>query len=170
MKTLIFICLLLCLMSPTFAITDEITDIIDYELLPSLQENSRALYLFASELNISNGDPYTRDYGERGIFGRLESAESVLKRTDLDTDKVYKETVRLLFGPFDKDGNTTFTFKRVGRGQVLDYDTGKWLSTDGGLAIRIEHTTEYYGKTRIRLLLLDYESNPPMIYRRAALR
>ena len=167
MKTLIFICLLLCLMSPTFAITDEITDIIDYELLPLLQEDQRALYLFASELNISNGDPYTRDYGERGMFGRLESAESVCKRTDLNSEDIYTEVVRLLLGPFYRDGSTVFSFKRVGRGKVLDYDTGKWVSTDGGLAIRIKHITEYCGKTRIRFLLLDHESNPPMIYRKA---
>ena len=59
--------------------------------------------LFASELNISNGNPYTRDYGERGMFDKLESAESIFNRWDeYDAETVYTEVYRLLFGPFKK--------------------------------------------------------------------
>lgn len=140
-------------------------EIVDYELLPLLQDNPDSLMLFAAELNISNGDPYSRDYGERGMFGRLESAESIRYRTDeFDAEKIYAEVYRLLFGPWKNDGSTEFLLKPVGKGKVLSYETGKWSDTKGGMAIRIKHVTEYYNSVRYRYLLLSDNGDAPQIY------
>ena len=140
-------------------------EIVDYELLPFLQDNPDALMLFAAELDISNGDPYSRDYGERGMFGRLESAESIRYRTDeFDAEKIYVEVYRLRFGPWRTGGSTEFLLKSVGKGKILSYETGKWSDTKGGMAIRIKHVTEYYNKVRYRYLLLGEFGQPPQLF------
>lgn len=164
MKKLLLVILCLILITP-IAKAGQL-DIIDYELLPYLQDNPQALMLFAAELNISNGDPYARDYGERGMFGCLESAESIFRRYDeFDAEKVFDEVKRLLFGPFTNNGYTEFSYAEVGKGIILNYETGKWEKTEGGVAIRIKHVTEYYNKVRYRYLLLAMEPGyPPRIY------
>lgn len=162
---LVCLCLCLIFVFPILPANAGQLDVIDYELLPYLQDNPQALMLFASELNISNGNPYTRDYGERGMFDKLESAESIFNRWDeYDAETVYTEVYRLLFGPFKNDGCTEYSYAKVGKGKVLDYATGKWIKTEGGTAIRIRHTTEYYGKIRYRYLLLNDSGEPAMIY------
>lgn len=118
-------------------------------------EGKQAL-IFSAELNLSNGNPYTRDYGERGMFGKLVMAETL----DVDeyicrADSIFSEAKRLMLGPWKNGGRTEMTYCTVGRGVKLDLDTGKWIRSGGGDAIRIVHTTEYMNSIRAAYILLD---------------
>ena len=118
-------------------------------------EGLQALY-FAAELNIDNGNPYTRDHGERGMFGKLVFATDKDIPEYLDrADEIFTEAVRLLIGPLEGYGTTELEFCEVGLGIKLDLDTGKWVKSKGGEAIRVLHTTEYMGGNRRAYNLLD---------------
>lgn len=114
--------------------------------------------VFASELNISNGNPYTRDFGERGMFGKLVHSFHAVQ--DMDTyiehaEAIYAEALRLLLGPWESGGDTEMSFCNVGKGMLLDLDSGKWVRSNGGFAIKVRHTTEYMNKVRYAFILVD---------------
>ena len=126
------------------------------EIIEGLQlEGMQALY-FAAELNIDNGNPYTRDHGERGMFGKLVFATDKDIPDYLDrADEIFAEAKRLLIGPLYGYGCTRFELCEVGRGIQLDLETGEWIKSKGGQAIRIIHQTEYMGGNRRAYILLD---------------
>ena len=114
--------------------------------------------IFSAELNLSNGNPYTRDFGERGMFGRLVIGEQVAKNIDEfidDADSIFAEAKRLIVGPWKNGGKTELSFYKVSGGKQLDLDTGKWVKSKGGDAIRLRHTSEYMGKIRYAYILTD---------------
>ena len=114
--------------------------------------------IFSAELNLSNGNPYTRDFGERGMFGKLVTGETVARNIDEyidDADRIFAEAKRLIFGPWENGGKTELSFYKVSGGKQLDLDTGKWVKSKGGDAIRLRHTSEYMGKIRYAYILVD---------------
>ena len=114
--------------------------------------------IFSAELNLSNGSPYTRDFGERGMFGRLVIGEQVARNIDEfidDADSIFAEAKRLMIGPWENGGKTELSFYKVSGGKQLDLDTGKWVKSKGGDAIRLRHTSEYMGKIRYAYILVD---------------
>ena len=114
--------------------------------------------IFSAELNISNGNPYTRNFGERGMFGKLVTGETATKNIDEyigDADRIFAEAKRLIFGPWQNGGKTELSFYKVSGGKQLDLDTGKWVKSKGGDAIRLRHTSEYMGKIRYAYILTD---------------
>ena len=135
-----------CADQPT---ADELVD----ELLIYLSENPRASLLFAAELNLSNGPPDERDYGERYMFGKLANAAYVLDNWPLIAvlhERTGAEIARLLLGPWRNGGSTVVTLSTRGDCKVLDLVTGKWRKVKQAQTLRIEHVTEYGGQTRVR--------------------
>ena len=129
------------------------SDIVENISLDGLQS-----VIFSAELNLSNGDPYTRDFGERGMFGKLVIGEQVAKNIDEyidDVDRIFAEAKRLIFGPWQNGGKTELSFYKAVGGKQLDLDTGKWVKSKGGDAIRLRHTSEYMGKIRYAYILTD---------------
>ena len=128
----------------------------DITSLTTLSEKQSLV--FSSELNISNGNPYTRDFGERGMFGKLVTGETVVKNIDEyidDADGIFAEAKRLIFGPWQNGGKTELSFYKAIGGKQLDLNTGKWVKSKGGDAIRLRHTSEYMGKIRYAYILTD---------------
>lgn len=126
-------------------------------LLPELQEDRFATLIFAGELNISNGDPYVRNFGERGIFGKLVTGETARQQFAL-YEKARDEVSRLLFGPWIRKGMTEFSFSAsYAATRALDLWTGKMEKSKvkWDYIIRIRHATEYYGKIRYAFLGLQ---------------
>ena len=125
------------------------------EIIEGLQfEGMQALY-FAAELNIDNGNPYIRDHGERGMFGELVFATDDLTEYLDQSQEIFAEAKRLLIGPLYGYGCTSLELCKVGRGIQLDLETGEWIKSKGGQAIRIIHQTEYMGGNRRAYILLD---------------
>lgn len=123
-----------------------------------LANDTQALLLFAGELNISNGPPDTRDFGERGMFGKLVNAQYVRDHyADFEPrrDVILEEVRRLLLGPWENGGNTSFSCKMKRDVRVLDYATGDWNKTKEVLCIRVEHVTEMSNKTRVAYIAWD---------------
>ena len=128
------------------------------EIIDEIGLNPLNLIVFSAELNISNGSPYTRDFGERGMFGKLVTGETVAKNIDEyigDADRIFAEAKRLIFGPWKNGGKTELSFYKAVGGKQLDLDTGKWVKSKGGDAIRLRHTSEYMGKIRYAYILTD---------------
>jgi hypothetical protein len=151
-KTLVVLLILLSVFSISIA---EIPKD-DVPNLTTLSEKQSVV--FSAELNISNGNPYTRDFGERGMFGKLVTGETVAKNIDEymgDADRIFAEAKRLMVGPWENDGSTELSFYKVNGGKQLDLDTGKWVKSKGGDAIRLRHTSEYMGKIRYAYILTD---------------
>ena len=126
--------------------------------LIDINYGSKQSVIFSAELNLSNGNPYTRDFGERGMFGKLVTGETVAKNIDEyidDADRIFAEAKRLIFGPWQNGGKTELSFYKVSGGKQLDLDTGKWVKSKGGDAIRLRHTSEYMGKIRYAYILTD---------------
>ena len=126
--------------------------------LIDINYDSKQAIIFSAELNLSNGNPYTRDFGERGMFGKLVTGETVTKNIDEyidDADRICAEAKRLIFGPWQNGGKTELSFYKASGGKQLDLDTGKWVKSKGGDAIRLRHTTEYMGKIRYAYILTD---------------
>jgi len=126
-------------------------------LLPYLHENLQALYLFAAEMNLSNG---TREgFGERFMFGKLVTAEWVMANLDAleaDHGKIYAEVERLLFGPWENGGGTVFAFAERKNVCALSYETGRWgKPVERVRTIRITHTTEMSNRRRAVHITLD---------------
>ena len=150
MKRFLIISIFLALLSPVLADEAGALNDIDYD--------GKQAVIFSAELNLSNGNPYTRNFGERGMFGRLVIGEQVAKNIDEfidDADRIFAEAKRLMFGPWENGGKTELSFYKVSGGKQLDLDTGKWVKSKGGDAIRLRHTTEYMGKIRYAYILTD---------------
>jgi len=124
-------------------LSDELEGMLDSEIV-----------VFASELNISNGRQEHQN-GERGIFGRLVHAGTVLAMPDRlrFAEGARAEVTRLLLGPWTAPGNTVFKLVRR-NGLALDLHTGKWKPYSGQ-AIVARHVTEYFGGLRVSLLAID---------------
>lgn len=163
------VCIVLVLIAPIVgAMADEEPELMDqpigfihHKLLPFLRENEQATLLFGAELNISNGDPFTRDYGERGMFGRLESAHNIMK--DLDDVFIMYETVeqeveRLLLGPWTNNGSTRFEYVTRYNVKCLDYETGKWIKRKKVECVRIIHITEYTNQQRSAYISIEEDT------------
>ena len=128
------------------------------EIIDEIRLNPLNSIVFSAELNISNGNPYTRDFGERGMFGKLVTGETVAKNINEyigDADSIFAEAKRLMFGPWENGGKTELSFYKAVGGKQLDLETGKWVKSKGGDAIRLRHTTEYMGKIRYAYILTD---------------
>lgn len=135
-----------------------VADASQIEIIDEIRLNASDSIVFSAELNISNGNPYTRDFGERGMFGKLVTGETVAKNIDEyigDADRIFDEAKRLMFGPWQNGGKTELSFYNAVGGKQLDLDTGKWVKSKGGDAIRLRHTTEYMGKIRYAYILTD---------------
>ena len=135
-----------------------VADASQIEMIDDIRLNPLNSIVFSAELNISNGNPYTRDFGERGMFGKLVTGETVAKNIDEyigDEDSIFTEAKRLIFGPWQNGGKTELSFHKVVGGKQLDLDTGKWVKSKGGDAIRLRHTSEYMGKVRYAYILTD---------------
>ena len=61
----------------------------------------------------------------------------------------------MIIGPLTGYGTSTLNYCEVGKGVQLDLDTGQWVKSKGGEAVRILHTTEYMGGNRRAYILLD---------------
>lgn len=130
-------------------------------LLPYLEENPQAALLFAAEMNISNGNPKTRNFGERGMFTKLVDANYVMAHMDELEEKredILREVERLLVGPWENGGSTTFSFGFRTNMQELCYETGKWVETRQTPTILVVHHTEYTNKRRVLYLSCDYKN------------
>ena len=128
------------------------------EIIDEIRLTAPKSIIFSAELNISNGNPYTRDFGERGMFGKLVTGETVAKNVNEyidDADRIFAEAKRLIFGPWQNGGKTELSFYAAKGGKQLDLDTGKWVKSKGGDAIRLRHTSEYMGKIRYAYILTD---------------
>ena len=135
-----------------------VVDASQIEIIDEIRLNVPNSIVFSAELNISNGNPYTRDFGERGMFGKLVTGETVVKNIDEymgDAYRIFAEAKRLMFGPWKNGGKTELSFYKVSGGKQLDLDTGKWVKSKGGDAIRLRHTSEYMGKIRYAYILTD---------------
>ena len=150
MKRFLVLTIFLALLSPVLA--DEAGTLNDINC------GGKQAVIFSAELNLSNGNPYTRDFGERGMFGRLVIGEQVARNIDEfidDADSIFAEAKRLMFGPWENGGKTELSFYKANGGKQLDLDTGKWVKSKGGDAIRLRHTSEYMGKIRYAYILTD---------------
>jgi hypothetical protein len=182
MKKISTLVLVLCLLVPALAACGEVSiriprDIMDkaiesndatvlirdyfYPLI--IEKDDIAAMIFAAEFNISNGDPYSRDYGERGMFGKLVSAMTVLNNYEtyeINLDYYRSETWRLMFGPWrDGRGLTKFTFASRKDVRELSYETGKWSPKKHRIpTIQIAHIVEYMGGNRRAHLACDYKA------------
>lgn len=127
--------------------------------MPSLNDNLLGLLLFGAELNLSNGR-IEHHNGERHMFGKLESAESVVTKgvddPNFNVDVVYEEVYRLLFGDWYAGGKTIITVVHAHEGKELSLITGKWTKYEGDFALRLEHTTEFFGNKRVRYLTFQH--------------
>ena len=135
-----------------------VADAPQIEIIDEIRLNPLNSIVFSAELNISNGNPYTRDFGERGMYGKLVTGETVAKNINEyigDADSIFAEAKRLMFGPWENGGKTELSFYKAVGGKQLDLDTGKWVKSKGGDAIRLRHTTEYMGKIRYAYILTD---------------
>lgn len=124
-------------------LTDELEGMLDSEIV-----------VFAAELNISNGRQ-EHGNGERGIFGRLVHANTIIAMPDKlrFAESARAEVTRLLLGPWVAPGNTELKLVRR-NGLALDLQTGKWHPYSGQ-AIVARHVTEYFGGLRVSLLAID---------------
>ena len=150
-RTLLFI-FIVAFIIPAPSIAEQI------DTIESVNLSGKQAIIFSAELNLSNGNPYTRDFGERGMFGKLVAGENVAKNINEyidDADSIFAEAKRLIFGPWQNDGKTELSFYKAVGGKQLDIDTGKWVKSQGGDAIRLRHTTEYMGKIRYAYILTD---------------
>ena len=149
-KHVLILTIFLALLSPALADKSIALNDINY--------GSKQSVIFSAELNLSNGNPYTRDFGERGMFGKLVTGETISKNIDGyidDADRIFAEAKRLIFGPWENGGKTELSFYKAKGGKQLDLDTGKWVKSKGGDAIRLRHTSEYMGKIRYAYILTD---------------
>ena len=124
-------------------LSDELEGMLDSEIV-----------VFAAELNLSNGRQ-EHGNGERGIFGKLVHAGTVLAMPDRlrFAESARAEVTRLLLGPWTAPGRTELKLVRR-NGLALDLYTGKWRPYSGQ-AIVARHTTEYFGGLRVSLLAID---------------
>ena len=122
--------------------------------IQNLTHEGREALIFSAELNIDNGNPYTRDKGERGMFGKLVFGTDDLTEYLDKSDEIFAEAKRLIIGPLTGYGKSELSFCTVGKGVELDLKTGEWVRSKGGPAVRVVHNTEYMGGLRRRYILL----------------
>lgn len=128
-------------------------------LIPYLEENPQAALLFAAEMNLSNGSPKSRDFGERGMFTKLVDARYVMDHYDeLEPmkDDILAEAERLLVGPWKNGGRTTFSFTSRSNMRELCYETGQWTEGVTTPIILVVHYTEYTNKKKVLYLSCDF--------------
>lgn len=151
-------CALLCLVfaavipaSAEEVINDPLAEAVMLEVMQFLEGDVQAQLLFAAEMELSNGPPDTRDYGERGMFGKLRFAWQVLDNLAEyapRVDEIWEEANRLLFGPWKNDGRTVFSFVTRKNVRILDFETGEWCHIDQVECVKATHYTEISGKKR----------------------
>ena len=124
------------------------------DFIQNLNHEGREALIFSAELNIDNGNPYTRDKGERGMFGKLVFGTDDLEPYLDKADEIFAEAKRLIIGPLTGYGKSELSFCTVGKGIELDLNTGKWVKSRGGEAVRVVHNTEYMGGLRRRYILM----------------
>lgn len=128
-------------------------DVINIHFIEYLYNTPEHAMVFAAELNISNGNPKTRDFGERYMFGKLITYQYVYENMEelllVDEERIIDETVRLLVGGWYNNGNTVFSFKKLKDRKVFDFSKREWVKRKEIDAIKVEHTTEYSNKKRI---------------------
>jgi hypothetical protein len=124
------------------------------DFIRNLNHEGQEALVFSAELNIDNGNPYTRDKGERGMFGKLVFGTDDLSPYLDKADEIFAEAKRLIIGPLTGYGKSELSFCTVGKGIELDLHTGKWVKSRGGEAVRVVHNTEYMGGLRRRYILL----------------
>ena len=154
-RTIIRVILCLVVISVT---AQSVADAPGISVIDAIRLSTNQSIVFSAELNLSNGNPYTRDFGERGMFGKLVIGEQVVRNIDEfidDADSIFAEAKRLMVGPWENGGKTELSFYKAVGGKQLDLDTGKWVKSKGGDAIRLRHTTEYMGKIRYAYILTD---------------
>lgn len=151
-----------------FATEDEWASIVEWEdwsglideyFLRELFNDDAALLYFAQELNISNG--FREKWGERYMFGRLESINSLREPHTYSQDMIEYiglEVRRLLFGPWLPPGSTSFAraTPKEGRYRALTA-TGEWVSLrakDIALLLKVTHKTDHYANTRYAYLAI----------------
>ena len=131
-------------------------------LIPYLERDPKMAMMFAAELNISNGAPDSRNFGERGMFNMLVDAGYVLdnyQELEPRAEEIFGEAKRLLLGPWKNGGSTVFNFSNRDNTKQLNYLTGKWEKNDNRLPIiRVEHYTEYTNKKRVAYISCDYKN------------
>jgi hypothetical protein len=134
--------------------TSDFEAVIANYFMPSL--SPREAVVFCAELNISNGRP-NLEFGERYMFGRLESAGSAarMEYPEILSERAADEALRLLFGPWVKPGKTEMKLLRR-TGLALDLKTGEWRPYSGPV-IFVRHITEHFGGLRTRFLALAYD-------------
>lgn len=137
----------------------EALSIVEENFIPFLYENPEKALVFAAELNISNGNPAARDFGERYMFGRLVNSsyiyENLEELLNIDEERIIDETVRLLVGPWYNNGNTNFSLVTLADRKIFNFETQKWNKIKKISAIKISHTTEYAGRKRIAYISYD---------------
>lgn len=134
-----------------------VADVPQIDVIDTIRLTATQSIVFSAELNLSNGNPYTREFGERGMFGKLVIGEQVARSVgDFidDADSIFAEAKRLMVGPWKNGGKTELSFYKAKGGKQLDLDTGKWIKSKGGDAIRLRHTSEYMGKIRYAYILV----------------
>jgi hypothetical protein len=124
------------------------------DFIRNLNHEGQEALVFSAELNIDNGNPYTRDKGERGMFGKLVFGTDDLTPYLDDSERIFAEAKRLIIGPLTGYGKSELSFCTVGKGVELDLETGEWVKSKGGEAVRVVHNTEYMGGLRRRYILL----------------
>jgi hypothetical protein len=88
------------------------------------------------------------------MFGKLVFGTDDLTSYLDKADEIFAEAKRLIIGPLTGYGKSELSFCTVGKGIELDLNTGKWVKSRGGEAVRIVHNTEYMGGLRRRYILL----------------
>ena len=139
---------------------DDWAGLFDEYIFPELFSDDQALVLFSAELNISNGE--REKWGERYMFGKLESQESVRDRwqeySDYELDAMALEVHRLLLGPWIGPGSTEFARATLKfspyRALISDGRWQKITPTENSALIKIIHKTDRYGSTRNAWLLI----------------
>lgn len=127
-------------------------DVINIYFIEYLYRNPEHAMVFAAELNISNGNPKARDFGERYMFGKLITYQYVYENMEelllVDEERIIDETVRLLVGGWYNNGDTIFSFKKLKNRKVFDFDKREWVKKKEIDAIKVKHITEYTNKKR----------------------
>lgn len=147
--------------TPVYMMPDEWAGIVEYEdwpgfideyFLSELFINDYDMLMFAQELNISNGE--REKWGERYMFGRLESARSMDRRwMELSADDIYYislELQRLLIGPWLEPGHTEYKIIQAGSRKYNALIGNKWerISNEDLTILMITHYTDRYGSMR----------------------
>lgn len=159
-KIILFTLIAMCMFTlNSYAMDLPEYEIIDSAFIPYLYNNPEHAMVFAAEINISNGNPTSRDFGERYMFGKLVTYQYVYENMEelllIDEERIIDEVVRLLVGDWYNNGSTTFSFKKLKGRKVFDFDKKSWIKKKEVNAIKVEHITEYANKKRVSYVAYD---------------